>query len=348
MLRGPYRPMGGANRWICGEMSHHGRQGRGEWMPAEQRPLTRAEQRQQGAEGGLAPVVLALALSAVLGTVLGWLLLSRDRGAQPAAPGPERGLTGQASSSSSSQQRERLLSRLRALQVDRSWFLRLVDSTLLQRHPDRAGRLPSEAPEDAALRRVWADLAQDWLARVERLSPALRARLGSLGDSDWRGSSRRLMDQGIHPSVLTRLVGAAARDLLPGEPAAERPVEPFRQLWIAAAMRTLDDLRVETVQTRSGELVNRSLRVPARGAQLLTLSVPPQHNLVLGINGTPLMQMTLFRSDGTLLDKRGPLRVISLGPVNGSPLQLLVTNDGVASGLITLSCRAESAAGTGN
>ena len=81
---------------------------------------------------------------------------------------------------------------------------------------------------------------------------------------------------------------------------------------------------------------------------MLTLSVPPQHNLVLGINGTPLMQMTLFRSDGTLLDKRGPLRVISLGPVNGSPLQLLVTNDGVASGLITLSCRAESAAGTGN
>ena len=312
-------------------------------MPAEQRQLTRAEQREQGAEGGLAPVVLALALSAVLGTVLGWLLLSRDVGEQRSvAPSQERVERDGAPPSSSNQQRQQLLSRLRALQVDRSWFLKLVDSSLLQRHPDRFGRLPSEAPEDLALRQIWDDLAQDWLSRVERLPPSLRARLGSLGDGDWRGSSRRLTDQGIHPLVLERLVGADARDLLPGEPQGAAPAEPFRQLWIAAAMRTLDDLRVATVEARPGEVVNRSLPVPAKGAQLLAVSVPLQHSLVLGINGTPLMQMTLFRPDGTLLDKRGPLRVISLEPGVGSPLQLLVTNDGVASALITLSCRADS------
>ena len=312
-------------------------------MPAEQRQLTRAEQREQGAEGGLAPVVLALALSAVLGTVLGWLLLSRDAGEQRSAASPqERPERDSARPSSTNQQRQQLLSRLRALQVDRSWFLKLVDSSLLQRHPDRLGRLPSEAPEDLALRQIWDDLAQDWLSRVERLPPSLRARLGSLGDGDWRGSSRRLTDQGIHPLVLERLVGADARDLLPGEPQGAAPAEPFRQLWIAAAMRTLDDLRVATVDARPGEVVNRSLPIPAKGAQLLAVSVPQQHSLVLGINGTPLMQMTLFRPDGTLLDKRGPLRVISLEPGVGSPLQLLVTNDGVASALITLSCRADS------
>ena len=312
-------------------------------MPAEQRQLTRAEQREQGAEGGLAPVVLALALSAVLGTVLGWLLLSRDAGEhRSAAPPQARAERDSATPSSTNQQRQQLLSRLRALQVDRSWFLKLVDSSLLQRHPDRLGRLPSEAPEDLALRQIWDDLAQDWLSRVERLPPSLRARLGSLGDGDWRGSSRRLTDQGIHPLVLERLVGADARDLLPGEPQGAAPAEPFRQLWIAAAMRTLDDLRVATVEARPGEVVNRSLPVPAKGAQLLAVSVPLQHSLVLGINGTPLMQMTLFRPDGTLLDKRGPLRVISLEPGVGSPLQLLVTNDGVASALITLSCRADS------
>ena len=312
-------------------------------MPAEQRQLTRAEQREQGAEGGLAPVVLALALSAVLGTVLGWLLLSRDAGEQrSSAPPQERAERDSAPPSSTNQQRQQLLSRLRALQVDRSWFLKLVDSSLLQRHPDRLGRLPSEAPEDLALRQIWDDLAQDWLSRVERLPPSLRARLGSLGDGDWRGSSRRLTDQGIHPLVLERLVGADARYLLPGEPQGAALAEPFRQLWIAAAMRTLDDLRVATVEARPGEVVNRSLPVPAKGAQLLAVSVPLQHSLVLGINGTPLMQMTLFRPDGTLLDKRGPLRVISLEPGVGSPLQLLVTNDGVASALITLSCRADS------
>ena len=312
-------------------------------MPAEQRQLTRAEQREQGAEGGLAPVVLALALSAVLGTVLGWLLLSRDGSEQspPASP-QERSERASAPQPSSNQQRQQMLSRLRALQVDRSWFLKLVDSSLLQRHPDRLGRLPSEAPVDGALRQIWDDLAQDWLSRVERLPPSLRARLGSLGDGDWRGSSRRLTDQGIHPLVLERLVGADARDLLPGEPQGAAPAEPFRQLWIAAAMRTLDDLRVATVEARPGEVVNRSLPIPAKGAQLLGVSVPQQHSLVLGINGTPLMQMTLFRPDGTLLDKRGPLRVISLEPGVGSPLQLLVTNDGVASALITLSCRADS------
>ena len=312
-------------------------------MPAEQRQLTRAEQREQGAEGGLAPVVLALALSAVLGTVLGWLLLSRDGSEQspPASP-QERSESASALQPSSNQQRQQLLSRLRALQVDRSWFLKLVDSSLLQRHPDRLGRLPSDAPEDGALRQIWDDLAQDWLSRVERLPPSLRARLGSLGDGDWRGSSRRLTDQGIHPLVLERLVGAAARDLLPGEPQGAAPAEPFRQLWIAAAMRTLDDLRVATVEARPVEVVNRSLLIPAKGAQLLALSVPQDHKLVLGVNGTPLMQMTLFRPDGTLLEKRGPLRVISLESGVGSPLQLLITNDGVASAQITLSCRADS------
>jgi serine/threonine-protein kinase len=142
--------------------------------------------------------------------------------------------------------------------------------------------------------------------------------------------------------VLERLVGAAARDLLPGEPQGAAPAEPFRQLWIAAAMRTLDDLRVATVEARPGEVVNRSLLIPAKGAQLLALSVPQGHRLVLGVNGTPLMQMTLFRPDGTLLEKRGPLRVISLESGVGSPLQLLITNDGVASAQITLSCRADS------
>ena len=288
-------------------------------------------------------MVLALALSAVLGTVLGWLLLSRDGSEQssPASP-QERSERASAPQSSSNQQRQQLLSRLRALQVDRSWFLKLVDSSLLQRHPDRLGRLPSDAPEDGALRQIWDDLAQDWLSRVERLPPSLRARLGSLGDGDWRGSSRRLTDQGIHPLVLERLVGAAARDLLPGEPQGAAPAEPFRQLWIAAAMRTLDDLRVATVEARPDEVVNRSLLIPAKGAQLLALSVPQGHRLVLGVNGTPLMQMTLFRPDGTLLEKRGPLRVISLESGVGSPLQLLITNDGVASAQITLSCRADS------
>ena len=42
--------------------------------------------------------------------------------------------------------------------------------------------------------------------------------------------------------------------------------------------------------------------------------------------------------------ERGPLRVVTLPEEAGSPLQVLVTNDGVSSGLLTLSCRADAPA----
>jgi serine/threonine-protein kinase len=306
-------------------MGEIGLKGAKKTMPADQRQLTRAEQRDQRSEGGLAPVVFALVLSTVVGTVLGWFVLSPNKSVQrPTAPRSERILRGSVQLTRARQQRELLLSRLRALQVDRTWFLMLVDSAFLKLHPERSGRLPSDAPEDIKLRRIWADLAQEWLARVERLPPSLRARLGSFSDSDWRGSSRRLTDQGIHPLVLERLVGAA-------------PAEPFRQFWIATAMRTLDDLRVKTVEAQSGEVLNRSLRVPAKSALVVALSLPPEQKFSLALDGTPLMQMSLFGADGILLEKHGPLRSVRLDFGLASHLQLLVTNDGVASGRFSLS-----------
>ncbi len=298
-------------------------------MPADQRQLTRAEQRDQRSEGGLASVVFALVISTVVGTVLGRFVLSRnDRVPRPTAPRSERSLRGSVSSTRAPQQRELLLSRLRALQVDRTWFLMLVDSAFLKRYPGRSGRLPSDSLEDIKLRRTWAGLAQEWLARVERLPPSLRTRLGSFSESDWRGSSRRLTDQGIHPLALERLVGAP-------------PAEPFRQFWIATAMRTLDDLQMETVEVKSGEVVNRSLLVPAKGALVMALSVPPQHNISLVLDGTPLMQMSLFSADGTLLEQRVPLRTIRIGSSLTSPLQLLVTHEGMSSGRFAFNLRAE-------
>ncbi len=309
-------------------MGEIGLKGAKKTMPADQRQLTRAEQRDQRSEGGLAPVVFALVLSTVFGTVLGWFVLSRnDRFQRPTAPRSERTSLGNAPSTRARQQRKLLLSRLRALQVDRIWFLMLVDSAFLKQHPERSGRLPSDSPEDIKLRRIWADLAQKWLARVEQLPPSLRARLGSFSDSDWRGSSRRLSNQDIHPLVLERLVGAA-------------PAEPFRQFWIATAMRALDDLRVETVEVKLGEVVNRSLRVPAKSGLVVALSLPAQQNFLLALDGTTLMQMSLFSADGTLLEQRGPLRTIRLESGFVSPLQLLVKNEGVAPKRFSLSLRA--------
>ena len=73
----------------------------------------------------------------------------------------------------------------------------------------------------------------------------------------------------------------------------------------------------------------------------MSVRVPSGLGLVLGINGTPLMQMTVFSADGQVEAERGPLRVVQLSAAAGSPVQVLVTNEGVASGLLTMSCRAD-------
>ena len=311
---------------------------------ASERPRLRAEQRQQAAEGRLWPVVGALLVSALVGTAIGWFLLSR--GKPPAgAPSTERDVIGRSPAASlppaEVDQRQQLLSRLRALQVDRSWFLQLVDASLLARFPERNGRLPSDSLEDAPLRRVWNELAEEWLARVEQLPPMLRARLGRLKDADWQKQRQALVQQGVNVRVVEQLVSASAQTLLPGVATGVKPPEPFRQLWFAAALRSLEDVRIEAVKARAGVPTVLSSRVSAGGARLISISVPAGRRLVLGINGTPLMQMTVYGADGEVAADRGPLRVVTLTEDAGSPVQVLVTNDGVSSGLLTLSCRAD-------
>jgi serine/threonine-protein kinase len=238
-------------------------------------------------------------------------------------------------------QRQQLFSRLRALQVDRSWFLQLVAASLLSRFPERGGSLPPESLQDAPLRKIWTELAEEWLARIEQLPPAIRARLGRLRNGDWEQLRQALQQQGIHPRVVEHLVSAGAQALLPGDAPGRQPAEPFRQLWIAAAMQRLDDVEIERITARSLEPTNTSLRIPAGGARLVLVEVPVGAALALGINGTPLMQMMVFGANGQVEEERGPLRVARIAAEAGSPLQLLITNEGVSSGFFTLSCRAD-------
>jgi len=50
---------------------------------------------------------------------------------------------------------------------------------------------------------------------------------------------------------------------------------------------------------------------------------------------------TVRFTDGQVLEARGPLRVVSLGTVSRSPVHLLITNEGLAPSLLTLSLRAD-------
>ncbi len=304
----------------------------------------RADERQVAAEGRLWPVAIALLLSAVVGTAIGWFLLSRGN-APAGVPSTDRDVVGRSPTASlppaEVDQRQQLLSRLRALQVDRSWFLELVDASLLAQFPERSGRLPSDSLEDAPLRQVWNELANEWLARVEQLPPGLRRRLGSLDPKDWQTQREALVGQGVNDRVVEQLVSVAANTLLPGVASGTKPPEPFRQLWFAAALRSLEEVKIEKVKAGAEMATVLSSRVPADSARLISIQVPANRRLVLGINGTPLMQMTVYAADGSVAAERGPLRVVTLAADVGTPVQVLVTNEGVASGLLTLSCRAD-------
>ncbi|MEB3200728.1 MAG: phosphotransferase [Synechococcaceae cyanobacterium] len=298
-------------------------------------------EREEAAEGGLWPVLIALVLSAIVGTALGWWALSRDRPG-PSATGQELGLPqGGSLPPSEVDQRQQLLNRLRALQVDRGWFLRLVDASLLAQYPEQKGRLPGAGPEDAPLRKVWNDLADDWLARVEQLPLELRSRLGRFGSGDWERSQKQLVAQGLSPVVLQQLVSGSAQNLLPGSGGQEIPPEPFRQLWYAAAQQVLAELRLDPIVATSREAQIVSAEVPANGVRLFAIRLPASHALVLGVNGTPLVQMSVYGADGKLLEERGPLRVVSLPRAVQSPVQLLLSNGGVAPAMIRLSLRAD-------
>ncbi len=316
-----------------------------ELSPRDQRQLRtrrRQEDRERAAEGGLWPVLIALVLSVLAGTALGWWWLGRGKPQAPAALAPTEEPAGGASLPPTEvDQRQQLLSRLRAMQVDRGWFLSLVDANLLAQYPERRGRLPTDSLEDAPLRRVWNQLAEDWLARVEQLPMALRRRLGSFSAADWKRRQESFLAQGLSTEVLQQLVSGSTQSLLPGRNGQAMPAEPFRQLWYAAADQTLENVRIEPIEVPTQVTQLLSADVPASGARLFPIRLPTDHALVLGVNGSPLLQMSVYGADGTLIAPKGPLRVLSLGQQVRLPVQLLVTNEGVAPARISLSLRAD-------
>ena len=72
------------------------------------------------------------------------------------------------------------------------------------------------------------ELAEEWMARIELLPPAIRARLGRLQDDDWEQSRQALQQQGVHPRVVQHLVSAGAQDLLPGTVQGRKPAETLQ------------------------------------------------------------------------------------------------------------------------
>ena len=151
--------------------------------------------------------------------------------------------------------------------MDRSWFVELVD----------ASQLSTELQQDAPYRRVWTELAEQWLARIALLPPAIRAQLGRLRAGDWQQPREVLLKQGVHPRVVQQLVSAGAQDLLPVTMRGRKPADPFLQLWIAAAIQSLDDVEIVRLKARPLEPTKTTLRIPAGGARLVLVELSLIH-----------------------------------------------------------------------
>ena len=231
------------------------------------------------------------------GTAIGWYLLSRDA-SRGAAPSTSRDVVGRTPAVSlppaEVDERQQLLSRLRALQVDRSWFLKLVDSSLLSRFHWRGGRLPTDSLDDAPLRRVWNELAEEWMAdRTVAANDAIQ--LGQL-QADWLQQQQSLVEQGVHARVVEQLVSAGARNLLPGD-AQGLVGRALPAALVCIGNAESADVTIESVTAKSQQPTTslcgfRQRRASDVGACSSGLG------LVIGINGTPLMQMTVFNADG--------------------------------------------------
>ena len=106
-------------------------------------------------------------------------------------------------------------------------------------------------------------------------------------------------------------------------------------------MQSLGNVEIVRLKARLLEPTKAPLRIPAGGASLVLVEVAAGGALALGITGTPLMQMMVFGAKGQVVEELGPLRVVWIALDTGSPLQVLITNEGISSALFTLSCRAD-------
>ena len=301
----------------------------------------RTAEREQVAEGEIWPVAGVLLISVLLSTTISWLLLgwgTTNNGTLFSKRDMiSRSLVDKTPVISIITQRQQLLSRLRALQVNRSWFLQLVDTSMLTRFPDRNGRLLNSSAEDASLRHIWNELAQEWLARIEQLSPKLRSKLGRLNMTDWQTQRQELVDVGVSIPVIEQLISISIQSrFMPSATLGHKTLEPYRQLWYAAALQRLEDIRIRSVIAWAAEPAVLSAWVPAYGTRLITIQVPSKSHLVLSAKATPMVEMIVFGSGGGVIINRGLLIAAEINPGAGSPVQVVVSNKGMASSLVTL------------
>lgn len=173
----------------------------------------------------------------------------------------------------------------RQLGIDYEFFQALVQYAYGQKYPDRAGRQPSNQPEDEAFRADWDAVAQNWLEQLGQLSGETRRRLGNYSDKVFSRWQRELEKQDIAPSTLELLTTAEFKTYFPDQSPNNATLQ---QLWRAIAFEHVQAFRtgksVEQLTTAPEETnVLRSGELAPNQSQLYTVELKGEERLIANL-----------------------------------------------------------------
>ena len=292
----------------------------------------RTKNRQKGAEGGIWSVVIALSLSGLLIIIVGCIILSRENKNNFLLQNRFEKVSGSKKvkfDQFESDKKERILKKLRALKINRQWFMSLLEDSLTKNYNYKGFNLSNN--KDNLLQKNWINLSETWLSVIELLPLSTRIRLGSLSDSDWENERFEYIHEDVPTQVIVQLITAGTRYLFPEDIKLEKLQSPYIQLWHASAKEIIPKLPIIDLQSSNISLDDRSVIIEANSACLIGIEVPKSQYLNFKFSESPLLQMTVYNYTGKVISKTGPLKAIDLNPFSGTKIYVVISNDGVSS-----------------
>ena len=302
------------------------------WQERQQR----REVRMKRAEGPAIPVITTMLLGVLLALTAGWLAWGWHRksllSSAPRAASQVRGTDETVTPSTPpSNAAEQLNQRLEALQINRTWFKRLME----------AADASTAADQDA------------WLVLIQRLPLPLQLRLGRLQERDLAPLYDALEKDGIDPQLFEHAVHGQLEQFIriADLDASNVTTEPWRQLWLATALELQSAFRQKTITVvknaqdsrpiaghgylEPGESDVFKVDIQFNSSQAATPNddlVNNDHHLTIELFGSNAMKLMVFR-DGIVPDILDHLPIEKEIPFSpGDNLSFLMTNKGLAGG----------------
>ena len=215
------------------------------------------------------------------------------------------------------------LDRLVVLQIDRSWFLRYLNSDFAQDHFDSLSR---------------DKYMGAWLTQIERLHPSIRRKIGRLSDESWESSRKRLLDYGLSDLEVEQLVTEQFYTFL--SLLNKIQGRGCSKLWHAVALQRLAHMPVAIVDGCPGKPKSQYIDIPVNGVGVINLDSREIGANYLEFFDAKLPQLSIYAYEGTVLKKFSSLQDTSSSDSLSSSLsKVILVNNGISENRFRFKCR---------